>query len=85
MASPQPNSPHLRITHSIFEVLMMTDFTKRQRKIIDLILRLSWGCQKNSANIPRQRDFEVLGIAETHIGRPCRIKGRTFSKIFSFV
>ena len=69
MASPQPTIPHLRIPHSISEALMMRDFTKRQRKIIDLILRLSWGCGKDSAIIPRQRDFELLGIAETHVSK----------------
>ena len=69
MANPQPTDAHLRIPHTITEALMMSDFTKRQRKIIDLILRLSWGCGKNSAAIPRQRDFEVLGIRETHMGK----------------
>ncbi len=69
MVNLQPTVPHLRIPHSITEALMMSSFTKRQRRIIDLILRLSWGCGKTSATIPRRRDFEVLGVAETHIGK----------------
>ncbi len=72
MVNPQPTVPHLRIPHSITEALMMRDFTKRQRKILDLILRLSWGCGKNVATIPLKRDFELLGIAETHVGRELR-------------
>lgn len=69
MANPQLTEAHLRIPHTITEALMTSDFTKRQRKIVDLILRLSWGCSKESATIPRQRDFEVLGIRETHVGK----------------
>jgi len=67
MANPQPTDAHLRVAHSINEAIMLRDFSKRQRKILDLILRLSWGCGKKTAYIPRQRDFEVIGIKETHI------------------
>jgi len=42
-------------------------FTKRQRSILDLILRLSWGCNKKAAIIPRQKDFELVGIDETKV------------------
>jgi hypothetical protein len=67
MASPQPTDAHIRIAHSIEEEIMMRDFTKRQRSILDLILRLSWGCGKKTAIIPRQKDFEIVGIGETKI------------------
>lgn len=67
MASPQPTDAHLRVAHSINEAIMLRDFTKRQRKILDLILRLSWGCGKKEAYIPRQKDFMIVGIAESHI------------------
>lgn len=46
---------------------MMRDFSKRQRSILDLILRLSWGCQHKEAYIPRQSDFEIVGVGRTHI------------------
>jgi DnaD/phage-associated family protein len=67
MANPQPTDAHLRIAHSIEEQLMVSQFTEQQRRILDLILRLSWGCAKHSAYIPKQRDFEVVGISEGHI------------------
>ncbi len=67
MANPQPTDAHLRVAHSINEAIMMRDFTKRQRKILDLVLRLSWGCNKKYAQIPRQKDFEIVGIGEGHI------------------
>ena len=55
------------IYHDIEEAIMLRDFTKRQRKVIDLIMRLSWGCGKDAADIPRQRDFCCIGIAESHV------------------
>lgn len=67
MANPQPEDAHLRIAHRISEEVMVSDFTKRQRKILDLILRLSWGCGKKYAVIPRQKDFELVGIYEVDI------------------
>jgi hypothetical protein len=67
MANPQPTDAHLRIAHSIEEEIMMRDFTKRQRSILDLILRLSWGCGKKTAIIPMQKDFEVVGIGQGKI------------------
>lgn len=67
MASPQPTDAHIRIAHSITEAIMMRDFSKRQRSILDLILRLSWGCGKKTAIIPRQKDFQVVGIAESKV------------------
>jgi hypothetical protein len=67
MVNPQPTDAHLRIAHSIEEEIMMRDFSKRQRSILDLILRLSWGCGKKTAIIPLQKDFEMVGIDQTKI------------------
>ena len=67
MANPQPSDAHLRVAHSINEAIMTRDFTKRQRKILDLILRLSWGCGKKDAYIPHQADFRVVGVHEVDI------------------
>lgn len=67
MANPQPTDAHIRIAHSITEAIMVRDFSKRQRKILDLILRLSWGCGKKYAYIPLQRDFMVVGVHDVDI------------------
>ncbi len=67
MANPQPTDAHIRIAHSIEEQVMVSDFSKRQRKILDLILRLSWGCGKKEAIIPHQKDFEITGVYEGDI------------------
>jgi len=88
MANPQPTDAHLRVAHSINEAIMMRDFTKRQRKILDLILRLSWGCGKKEACIPYQKDFMIVGIAESHISTELKwlqvskiiiVEGQTYS------
>lgn len=67
MANPQPTDAHIRIAHSITEAIMVRDFSKRQRKILDLILRLSWGCGKKYAYIPLQRDFTIVGVNEVDV------------------
>lgn len=67
MANPQPSDAHLRMAHSINEELMMRDFSKRQRSILDLVLRLSWGCNKHVAIIPLLKNFEICGVPPTKI------------------
>jgi len=67
VANPQPTDAHLRIAHQISEQLMVSHFTEQQRRILDLILRLSWGCGKKEATIPHQNNFEIVGVLEGHI------------------
>ena len=67
MANPQPTDAHLRVAHEISEQLMVSHFTAKQRRVLDLILRLSWGCGKKEAIIPRQADFEVVGVFKSDI------------------
>jgi hypothetical protein len=65
--SSKTTEAHLRVAHKINEAIMQRDFSKRQRKVLDLILRLSWGCNKSVAVIPYQRDFEIVGISESKV------------------
>ncbi|MDO7787893.1 replication protein [Desulforamulus aquiferis] len=67
MANPQP-SQFTRISNELYNAIMQTDFSKRQRNIIDLVIRMSYGCGKKTA-ILRPVDFELVGIYKTHIGR----------------
>lgn len=53
MANPQPTDSHLRLAVAIQDELTIRDFTKRQYKIIILILRISWACGKKHAIIPQ--------------------------------
>lgn len=67
VANPQPTDAHLRIAHSINEQVMVSHFSEQQRRILDFILRLSWGCGNKVAYIPHQRDFEIVGVREGHV------------------
>ena len=67
MANPQPTDAHLRVAHTINEQLMVSHFSEQQRRVLDFILRLSWGCGNKVAYIPRQRDFAIVGIHEGHV------------------
>lgn len=67
MANPQPTDSHLRIAHSILEAIMLRAFSKRQINVLLFVLRLSWGCNKKYAIIPRKSDFGLIGVGKTHI------------------
>ena len=57
-----------KIDNRILEKLITSDLTKRQIKIILLILRLSSGCQKSYALLER-KDFRIAGIDRKHLKR----------------
>ncbi len=67
MANPHQTDAHLRLAHSILEQIMVSDFSKRRLSILLFILRLSWGCGKKEATIPRQSDFEIVGVGSGHV------------------
>ena len=66
---PQLEDGYLRIANEVWNQLMMCQFKREQRGIIDLIIRLSWGCGKKWAHIPRQKDFCLAGVYESHVKR----------------
>ncbi|GIQ67421.1 replication protein [Xylanibacillus composti] len=65
MANPQPDK-FTRISNELYEAIMQTDFSKRQRNILDLVLRMSYGCRKKFA-ILRPSDFELAGVGRNHV------------------
>jgi hypothetical protein len=65
MANPQPDE-FTRISNELFEAIMFSNFMKRQRNILDLIIRLSYGCGKKFALL-KKSDFEIVGVYKTHI------------------
>lgn len=68
MASPQPTDSHTRISNDLYTQILMRDFTKRQRSLLDLIIRLSYGCGKKTASIPQIKHFGVCGIRPNKVG-----------------
>jgi len=69
MANPQLENGFLGIARDIQNELILRDFSLRQRQIIDLILRLSWGCQKKYAVISTYTKYftQILGIKKQNI------------------
>lgn len=65
MANPQPEQ-FTRISNELYTAIMQTNFSKRQRKILDLVIRMSYGCGKKHATL-RPLDFELVGIHKTDI------------------
>lgn len=65
MANPQPDE-FTKISNELYTAIMQTNFSKRQRNIIDLVIRMSYGCHKKSALL-RPADFEVVGVYKTHV------------------
>lgn len=65
MANPQPDQ-FTKISNELYSAIMQTNFSKRQRNIIDLIIRMSYGCRKKSA-LFRLGDFELVGIHKSDI------------------
>jgi hypothetical protein len=66
MASPQTDTGYTRIANELFEAIMTRNFTKRQRNILDLIIRMSYGCGKKCALL-RPSDYEIVGVLKFHI------------------
>jgi hypothetical protein len=57
---------YTKIPNVLLDAILQTDFSKRQRKIIDLIIRTSLGCGK-STSILRASDYEAAGVSKTKI------------------
>lgn len=67
MANPQPEHGFVKLANEIWNEIIRRDFSKRQKDIILFIWRLSYGCQKKTALVPRLKDFELCGIGQQNI------------------
>lgn len=67
MANPQPENGFVKLANEIWNEIIRRDFSKRQKDIILFIWRLSYGCQKKTAIIPKLKDFELCGIGYQNI------------------
>lgn len=65
MASTQTKE-FTKVPNELLEAILATNFTKRQQKIILMILRLSYGCGKEYALL-RPSDFTVAGVHKNNI------------------
>lgn len=59
----------IAIANEIWDEVIRRDFSKRQKDILLLIWRLSYGCNQQIAVIPMQKDFALCGVGTGHIGQ----------------
>lgn len=58
---------YTQVPHKIGNILPLIDLTARQKRVVDLVIRLTYGCQKRYAKL-RFSDLKVVNIAPSHAG-----------------
>jgi hypothetical protein len=74
LANPQADK-FVKLSNELYEAIMQSDFSKRQRNVLDLIIRMSYGCGKTYA-ILKMSDFEVVGVLRTNIKKEIELLKR---------
>ena len=67
MASPQLENGHTRIANEIMDEVIRRNFSKRQKDILHLIWRLSYGFGKKTALIPKMKHFTLCGVTKQNV------------------
>ncbi|MHA6530227.1 replication protein [Paenibacillus sp. BAC0078] len=83
MANPQPEDGYVKLANEIWNEIIRRDFSKRQKDIILFIWRLSYGCRKKTAIIPKLKDFEMCGIGYQNIRK--ELDHLSSSKVISWM
>ncbi len=60
------NKGHTQLPHKLGNVLLLIDLTEREQKVIYLLIRLTYGCQKRWAKL-KFADLKVVGIDPPHV------------------
>lgn len=56
---------HTQIPNTIFSVLPLLTITMREKKVLELIIRLTFGCHKEWAYL-NNADLRIVGISKSH-------------------
>ncbi|MDP5277230.1 replication protein [Chengkuizengella axinellae] len=67
MANPQIENGYIKIANEIWDEIIRRNFSKRQKDILNLVWRLSYGCRRKKALIPLQKDFTICGVPQQHV------------------
>lgn len=67
MANPQKENGFIPIANELQEQFIRFSFSKRQHTLLNLILRLSYGCKRKNAYIPKFSYFYITGIDKSDI------------------
>ena len=78
-ASPQVEDGHLRIANELFDALNRANLSGTERRCVDLVIRLSYGCSKTYAIVNHWSAFGTVGIKSSNIRKV--IRGLTKKKV----
>ena len=67
MANPQKELGHVEIANDLWEALCRADIPGRQRRVLDAIIRKTWGWQKKSDLIALSQIEKMTGIGRTNV------------------
>lgn len=66
-ATRKARKGHIRISNDLYEALSTYLFTAKERRVIDLIIRLSLGCQRDIAIIHPMNRFVAASVSESDV------------------
>ncbi|MEK8132928.1 replication protein [Paenibacillus filicis] len=69
VVNPQKERGYVGLANDIWDEIIRRDFTKRQKDILQFIIRLSYGCGRKSAFIAKLKDFSMCGVGKTNISK----------------
>ena len=69
MASPQCEDGFTKIANELFDALIRTNFSGYQRRVLDAIIRKTYGFNKKADHIAYSQIIEMTGIKMPHVSR----------------
>lgn len=79
--NPQVEDGYTRIANELLDALISADLSKRERKVIDVIMRFSYGCGKKWVSITEGEIEALTGIKKPNVS--LTIKGLLAKKIIT--
>lgn len=73
MANPQIEDGFIRIPNKLLHAMMATEFTGRERRILDAIIRYSYGWNKETAYLTVKQLHQITGLSP--------VKGSTIHRV----
>jgi len=65
--NPQVEDGHTKIANELLDIIVKTDFSKRQYKILLFVIRKTYGWNKSEDDISRSQIVEATGLKNPHV------------------
>jgi len=77
VASPQTENGYTKIANELLEALARTNFSPYQRRVLDVIMRKTYGYGKKADKVPGSQIAEMTGIYKSNVSRALKeLRGR---------